>query len=243
MLIGVDPGASGVDAWLNAALLEPSSRAEARELGSRFYCTGKPCVAGHIAARWTNNGHCTACCAARNAANSGQERERSRVRRQENPDAAREASLRWRLKHLDAAREADRAAARRARAADPDKFRLANKRWRAANKELCRQMKKAWRKANPDTARASNRNRRALQRQAEGSHTATDIKRIFSDQRGRCGYCRKPIKSRYHVDHIVPLSRGGSNWPKNIQLLCAPCNMQKHTADAIIFAQEKGMLL
>lgn len=29
-------------------------------------------------------------------------------------------------------------------------------------------------------------------------------------------------------DHVVPLSRGGTNYIDNIQPLCGPCNSQKH---------------
>ena len=31
----------------------------------------------------------------------------------------------------------------------------------------------------------------------------------------------------YHVDHVVPLMRGGSNDPDNICLACKPCNLAK----------------
>ena len=31
----------------------------------------------------------------------------------------------------------------------------------------------------------------------------------------------------YHIDHVVPLSRGGKNDLPNLQLLCPPCNLRK----------------
>lgn len=39
----------------------PSSRAEARELGSMFYFTGRKCWRGHIAPRYTVDCHCLDC--------------------------------------------------------------------------------------------------------------------------------------------------------------------------------------
>lgn len=43
----------------------PSSRAEAARLGEQQYFTGKPCVHGHIANRFTSSGTCVECNAIR----------------------------------------------------------------------------------------------------------------------------------------------------------------------------------
>lgn len=39
----------------------PSSWAEARRLGTRFYYTGRPCLRGHLAKRLAHSGACTRC--------------------------------------------------------------------------------------------------------------------------------------------------------------------------------------
>jgi hypothetical protein len=75
-------------------------------------------------------------------------------------------------------------------------------------------------------------NRRARQLAAEGSFTAEDIKNLYATQGGRCYYCSVEIKSGYHIEHMIPLSRGGRNDVSNICLACAPCNLSKHTKTA-----------
>ena len=57
-----------------------------------------------------------------------------------------------------------------------------------------------------------------------GSYTADDIKRLADEQGGLCAYCDSPWD---HVDHKHPVSRGGTSWPENLQLLCAFHNASK----------------
>lgn len=109
--------------------------------------------------------------------------------------------------------------------------------------EKKRESRRAWSKKNPEKAKASWHNTRARRVAAPGTHTQDDIADILRAQRGRCAVCRVPLRGRYHVDHIVPLARGGTNERRNIQLLCGPCNVRKSWRDPIEFMQQRGLLL
>lgn len=102
---------------------------------------------------------------------------------------------------------------------------------------------KQWREKNREVVAAYSRNRRAVIKNCEGSHTVEDIKWLMQAQRYKCAVCSCNIKSNYHVDHIEPLAKGGSNAKENLQVLCPTCNNQKHAADPIDFMQRKGFLL
>lgn len=41
-----------------------------------------------------------------------------------------------------------------------------------------------------------------------------------------CRYCGQ-TEGPFHIDHIVPVSRGGSNRDDNLCVACAPCNLSK----------------
>ncbi len=123
--------------------------------------------------------------------------------------------------------------------------------WRRNNRERQAELARRWRAANPERDRANRqankRSRKALERGAHGKHTARDIAQIFEQQRGRCAWCRARLKcggpEKYHVDHIRPLSRGGSNARGNLCLACPSCNIAKGAQHPEAFARSLGLLL
>ncbi len=42
-----------------------------------------------------------------------------------------------------------------------------------------------------------------------------------------CEYCQQEIKETYHLDHKLPLSRGGTNITENLCISCPTCNLEK----------------
>lgn len=66
--------------------------------------------------------------------------------------------------------------------------------------------------------------------QAKGwvSHyTWAEVMHLFLALGKSCAYCTKPIEGQPDPDHVVPLSRGGSNSITNILPCCGPCNSDK----------------
>lgn len=45
-----------------------------------------------------------------------------------------------------------------------------------------------------------------------------------------CGICFEKIDGDYHIDHIIPVSKGGHHCSKNLQLAHPYCNQSKFTA-------------
>lgn len=86
----------------------------------------------------------------------------------------------------------------------------------------------AWQKANPDKMRAKYHRRRARKAGNGGTHTADDIQRQGDCQKWKCWWCGEDCSDKYHVDHIIPLAKGGHNNPSNIVITCPYCNQSKH---------------
>jgi 5-methylcytosine-specific restriction endonuclease McrA len=114
--------------------------------------------------------------------------------------------------------------------------------WRKNNPEMVRAHKSAsqkrnrasanertrrWNKKNPDKTRAYTLNRIARKHATDGKYTPADIAQLYEDQGGHCAYCGIGLCGEYHVDHMVPLTKGGSNWPDNLALACPTCNHSK----------------
>jgi 5-methylcytosine-specific restriction endonuclease McrA len=199
------------------------SRKEARERGLKRFFTGVPCKHGHLSERYVSTKNCAEC-AAIHVKNSGtwfRDNQARRSSRAKELKVGREDEIRlqkkaWRDANRDQVRETDRIRGARHK-----------------NKVLARAIQ--WQKNNPDKVRARSGRRRARVAEA-GTYTAEDVHALFNMQNGECAYCKADVSGNYHVDHIMPLARGGTNTKDNIQLCCPTCNIRKGWSDPDEFA-------
>ncbi len=139
-----------------------------------------------------------------------------------------------------------------------EKLSESNREYQKNNRERVNKYSAEYRKNNPEKVketyaryRAKNkeryvihaRNRRAWKLGSVGSYTEDDIKSMLSLQKNKCAICSVSVAGGYHIDHVIPLSKGGCNDKSNLQILCAPCNMSKGAKDPIEFMQSLGKLL
>lgn len=116
----------------------------------------------------------------------------------------------------------------------------------ANNKERYKGYSKAYEERNPERFKFLNNRknaRRKMRVKSNGDYSYREIRAIRKMQKVKCAYCKKCIKKKHHIDHIMPLALGGSNEAKNIQLLCPPCNHRKSCKDPMDYMRENGFLL
>lgn len=82
-----------------------------------------------------------------------------------------------------------------------------------------------YRRENPEVGIALKHLRRTRMQGNGGSFTAQDIRDMRSAQNHQCAYCQRAAKLT--IDHIFPVSKGGSSDISNICLACRKCNSSK----------------
>lgn len=100
--------------------------------------------------------------------------------------------------------------------------------------------KKAWRK-NYNKKRLENKDayerklwlnnkRRAIKMNNGGTHSLGEWQKLKAQYNWSCPDCKESEpKIKLSVDHVIPISKGGSDNIENIQPLCRSCNSKKHT--------------
>jgi hypothetical protein len=125
------------------------------------------------------------------------------------------------------------------RTKNPKQYRALNRKRRLEDPESERKRSRVYCHQNLDKYRIYAHNRRARIEGNGGTHTIQELNNLFKEQDDLCYYCGtsifRNVRKSYHIDHKLPLSRGGSNDIHNIVLTCPACNWKKRTLTDIEF--------
>lgn len=125
---------------------------------------------------------------------------------------------------------------------NPEVFARKDKKYYEANKEKHRANSIQWRKDNPEQNAELNRRKEHVRRARKfqnGSEPYTE-KQMIDTYGLLCNICKEPInfvaprkvgvrgwERGLHIDHVVPLSKGGADTLANIRPTHGLCNLQK----------------
>lgn len=93
--------------------------------------------------------------------------------------------------------------------------------------EILRVLK--WQKKNPEKVRASLQRKATKRSLAKGEYTYQEWVWRCEYFGYRCRYCNIQLTElTVELEHMIPLARGGTNWPSNFVPSCRKCNARKH---------------
>lgn len=131
----------------------------------------------------------------------------------------------------EANRERHRAYSREWYAKNTERARTAIRDWQEKNperkREHGRRAANAWSAAHPEKVAEGCARRRALKK---GAPVIEKIDRaaIIERDRNICHLCRLPVEPHdIHLDHVVPLARGGNHTADNLAVAHSLCNARK----------------
>lgn len=145
--------------------------------------------------------------------------------RKANPERTAEQRRRYNSSDIGRARNKERSALRREE--KPDAVREYRRQlYESRQRETNAQSVREYRRANPGKHSEIENRRRARKMAAFVAPVDTDA--IYARDGGICQLCGTPVqRTAATLDHIVPLSRGGTHEPANVQIAHGPCNSRK----------------
>ena len=92
------------------------------------------------------------------------------------------------------------------------------------NAHIIKRRAAEWAKAHPLGDRSRAHNRRCAGGLRINRHIVVGQ---YWEQNGLCYWCMDELGERFHIDHYVPVSRGGTNHKNNIVCACPECNQRR----------------
>lgn len=126
--------------------------------------------------------------------------------------------------------------------------------WAASNRDKTREATRRWERKNPGAKRKYKQTVRGKQ---IGRINAHKRRARLSGNGGKfsleqwlsrfefygkcCAYCGIELDSlSVQIDHVIPISRGGPDWPSNLVPSCSLCNLRKGTRLVLPFWLRHG---
>ena len=102
-----------------------------------------------------------------------------------------------------------------------DMLLASNKKWKATKNGLAS-------KVNSEAKRRAFRNKVT-------SSDSSNVVLMLKKHSTNCYYCGELLNGNVHIDHYIPLSKGGGHTPSNLVASCPSCNLRKHNTMPIQF--------
>ena len=156
------------------------------------------------------------------AAYNAAHREEIVARKREHYAAHKDEIAAWQREHNAAHKEEYAARQRKYNAAHKEEYAAYYREYYVAHKEE--------HAARRQAACARRRQRVEVNMSQADRDLSVLVRKGFRENREPCAYCgTEYVEGEFHVDHDLPIARGGTDHWWNLQHSCAPCNLRKHT--------------
>lgn len=213
---------------------------------SKFLCS-VPCARGHTGLRYTLTGQCVKCKSEisrkHNSAHRGEINEERRINYKDNRDEILERQRNYRKANPEKARtwrsnaywkdpEKIRKRSRGFYHKDPEAARARSRATYQRNKESYKDRKAElahkYYFSDVKSSRSRSRNKDYIRRGKKRRGVKWGMFRDWvQDMPKICFYCGRSCEDDCHVDHFIPLSKGGAHVLTNLRMSCRSCNLSK----------------
>lgn len=120
-----------------------------------------------------------------------------------------------------------------------EKRLVKQKKYYQANKQKIKEINKQYRIKNKESIYLNNRKRKKLLNQYDNIKQI-EINNLLIKFNNKCFYCLTDVKSGYnlHLDHKIPLCKGGSHTIQNLAPSCKTCNLRKGRKNSEEFTEQ-----
>ena len=189
----------------------------------KYHYRGKPCVKCGSDIRYIHQGRCVLCRRKNSKKWKKENPEKTRKYREDNRDIINNRNNKWLKDNKEKRRKYEKEYYKKNR----EHIREYHREWYLKNREDKLAKNKEWRDNNLEKQKIYVHKRRQLIEENGGEYTEKEWLNLCERYNFECLRCGDNLVSMT-VDHIIPLSKGGSNHIWNIQNLCLSCNSIKN---------------